>query len=281
MQEGETNLIRKLTAANRKDVIAMETGIEDDYVIRIFSELIKKDEMLGYFEGQSLVGIAGMTIYEGDVAVLGRLRTHSNYRGRGIASALMNQLKEKAFRSLNMNWVGYATEKNNIPGNRMARQLQMNLEAIVVSSRIIPGTVEGTIDTQSYRSDYSRESKKKYLEEYSVNEDLTFFPHSIYYPLPYVPNLTDDYLDSIEMFQNNMGSFIIMKEEKGATYLHVKVWNEKTLHSKELWQIVNAEAEKDARSIWIDLPTEQAKWLEAHSHQSIWHLYGIKKELVK
>ncbi len=281
MQEGETNLIRKLTAADRKDVIAMETGIEDDYVIRIFPKLIEQHDMLGYFEGPTLVGIAGMTIYEGEIAVLGRLRTHSNYRGRGIASALMNELKEEAFHSLNLNWACYATEENNIPGNRMARHLQMNLEAIVVSSRISPGTVEGTLDTQPYRSDYSRESKKKYLEEYSVNEDLDFFPHSIYYPLPYVPNLTDGYLDSIEMFQNHSGSFIIMKEEKGATYLHVKVWNERTLHSKELWQIVNAEAEKEARSIWIDLPTEQAKWLEAHSHQTIWHLYGKKKELVK
>lgn len=274
-------MIRKLTVADRKDVRAMETGIEDDYVIRIFSKLVEEDDMLGYFEGHKLVGIAGMTIYEGELAVLGRLRTHTNYRGRGIASALMNELKEEAFHSLNMSWAGYATEKNNLAGNRLARCLQMNLEATVVSSRLSPGTVEGTLDTQPYRSDFSRECKKNYLEELSVTEDLTFFPHSIYYPLPYVPKLTSGYLDSIEMFQNDFGTFILMKEEKGATYLHVKVWNEKTLHSKEFWEIVNAEAEREARSIWIDLPTEQAKWLEAHSHQNIWHLYGKKKELVK
>ncbi|WP_169525400.1 GNAT family N-acetyltransferase [Pseudalkalibacillus hwajinpoensis] len=272
-------MIRKLTAADIEEVTGMETGIEDDYVIRIFSKLIEENYMLGYFEAHTLVGIAGVTIYEGEVAVLGRLRTHKEYRGRGIASTLMNQLKKESFHSLDMDWVGYATEMNNIAGNRMARHLQMNLEAIVVSSRISPGAVEGTHDTQPYRSDFSRNSKKKYLEECSEKERLPFFPHSIYYPLPYVPKLTVGYLDSIEMFQNDLGSFMIMKEEKGASYLHVKVWNERTLHSKEMWQIVNAEAEREARSIWIDLPLDQANWLEAQSHQTIWHLYGKKRSM--
>ncbi|MBN8207973.1 GNAT family N-acetyltransferase [Bacillus sp. NTK071] len=270
-------MIRKLKAADIEDVIGMETGIEDDYVIRIFSKLIEEDYMLGYFEGDTLVGIAGITIFEEEVAVLGRLRTHMNYRGRGIASTLMKQLKEEAFHSLGMQWVGYATEKHNKAGNRLARNLQMNFEATIVSSRISPNAVAGTYDTQPYRFDFSRESKNKYLEEFSQNEDLPFFPHSIYYPLPYVPTLTTSYLDTIEMYQNDLGTFMIMKEEKGASYLHVKVWNERTLHSKEMWQIVNAEAEREARSIWIDLPTYQAKSLEAQSHQTIWHLYGIKR----
>lgn len=269
-------LIRSLEWNDIALVEEMPTGIEDDYVVRIIKRLIKEDEMAGYFEAGKLIGIAGMTLYEGEAAVLGRLRTHIDYRGKGVASALMNFLRKEAHHNSNVKWIGYATEEYNIAGNRLAPHLHMKLEAVIVSSRISPHTVSGDIVMSPFQKVTGTE-KKGLIEKEWENNSHSFFPYSIYYPLPFVPDLSSSYIDSTEIFVNEYGSFMMTKEEKGASYLHVKVSNETVLYSKEMWEIASTCASEEARTIWVDLPMKEAKWLEMKSHQTIWHLYGQKR----
>ncbi|WP_347549862.1 GNAT family N-acetyltransferase [Pseudalkalibacillus hwajinpoensis] len=267
-------MIRILTEADKEIVSSMETGIEDDYVIRIFLKLVEEDCVIGYFQDQMLVGIAGVTIFESEAAVLGRLRTHRNFQGQGIATMLMNRLKNDAFLEPGVTWTGYATERNNVPGNRLAKHLQMDLEASLVSSRISPGDVVGWNEELSFQHESSREEKRKCLIENDQCRKLSFFPYSIYYPLPYAPHLSHTYVDSLEMYRSDAGSFFLMKEEKGASYLNIKVWDEQVLYSKSMWEIVNEQAEQEARLIWVDLPSNLARSFEAKSHQTVWNLYG-------
>ncbi|MGA9290656.1 MAG: GNAT family N-acetyltransferase [Anaerobacillus sp.] len=270
-------MIRKLAAEDTDIVKKMKTGIEGDYVLRILHKLIEDDHILGYFEKGKLVGIAGMSIYENECAVLGRLRTHVEYRGRSIASKLMNHLRMEALENPNIVWTGYATEATNIAGNRLASSLSMNLEAVIVSTRISPGIVNGTNAGGPYRFEPSTKIKKKVLEIECAHLEFPFFPYSIYYPLPYVPDLTQLYLDNIELYTSKTGNFVIMREDKGASYLHLKVWNGQTLHCQEMWRIVNFIAQKEDRTIWVDLPKEQAYLFKTQSNQTIWHLYGQKR----
>ena len=256
----------------------MPTGIEDDYVIRIIHKLIQEEKMIGFFMKEKLVGIAGMTLFEGEATVLGRLRTHVDYRKNGIASALMNTLQNEAFDNPAVIWVGYATEDYNTGGNCLAKHLQMQLVTQIVSSRISPHSILG----QTVTSPFNRvpdEDKKATIEKYWKENVPSFFPYSIYYPLPYLPSLSSPYLEQIELFVNDDGGFIMVKEEKGASYLHVKVLNETTLYSKAMWDKVNAYAIEEARTIWVDLPIQHAEWLEPFSHQTIWRLYGQKRSL--
>lgn len=278
LMKGEKELIRTLEYEDIPLVKEMPTGIEDDYVIRIIHKLMQEEKIVGYFKKEMLVGIAGLTIFEGEAAVLGRLRTHSDFRKKGIASELMNTLQIEAFENPAIIWVGYATEDYNTGGNCIAPHLQMQLESQIVSSRISPHTIIGQTVTRSFNI-VTEENKKATIEKYWKESGQSFFPYSIYYPLPYLPSLSSTYLEQVELFANDTGGFMLVKEEKGASYLHVKVLNETTLYSREMWKMVNAYAIEEARTIWIDLPIQQAKWLEPYSHQTTWCLYGQKRSL--
>ncbi|WP_226657465.1 GNAT family N-acetyltransferase [Pseudalkalibacillus hwajinpoensis] len=271
-------MIRRLTSKDIPVVKEMPTGLEEDYVSRILHRLIEEETIMGYFHNEKLVGIAGMTMFEREAVVLGRLRTHVDYRNKGIASALMNTLKNEAFNHQMVTWVGYATEEYNTAGNRLAPHLEMHLEAKVVSSLVSPYVMMGQTTTEPFERVVTAD-KKTIIEKYWKKNKATFFPYSIYYPLPYLPILSPAYLNKVELFVNGSGGFMIMKEEKGASYLHLKVFNETTLYNKTMWDMVNAHASEEARTIWVDLPIQQAKWLEPYSHQTIWHLYGQKRSL--
>lgn len=271
-------LIRRLTSKDIFVIKEMPTGLEEDYVKRIVERLIKEETLMGYFHNEKLVGIAGMTIFEREAVVLGRLRTHVDYRNQGIASALMNTLQKEAFHHPQISWVGYATEEYNTAGNRLAPHLHMDLEAKVVSSRVSPYVMKGQNTTEPFERVESAD-KKTTIETYWKKNEAAFFPYTIYYPLSFLPILSPAYLNQVELYVNDHGGFMIMKEEKGASYLHLKVFNEITLWNKTMWEMVNAYASEEARTIWIDLPIQQAKWLEPYSHQTVWHLYGLKRSL--
>jgi GNAT superfamily N-acetyltransferase len=277
--KGEKVLIRRLENNDIPLIKEMPTGIEEDYVLRIIDSLVEEENMIGFFYNEKLVGIAGMTLFEEKYAVLGRLRTHTEYRKQGIASVLMKTLQHEALKKRTVSWVGYTTEGYNKGGNCLSPHLQMQLEATLVSSRISPYTVLGENITGPFKSIDAE--KKLIINRFWKTTEQSFFPYSIYYPLPDLPSLSPAYLEKVELFVNDREGFMMVKEDKGASYLHVIVLNKTTLYSKAMWDIINDYASEEARTIWIDLPREQAKWLAPYSHQTIWHLYGQKKEFVK
>lgn len=271
-------MIRTLTHYDYEHVKGMVTNIEDDYIIRIFSHLVEQDLLVGYFINSKLVGLAGLTIFEDEVAILGRLRTHVRYRGKGIATSLMEVLIDHAYKSDRVKWVGYATEKDNLSANSLSSKLNMVTKAEIISARVSPGTVIGVDSGGPFKKIDSLPSKQRKLAANAKESQFTFFPYAIYYPLPYIPDLSDLYISNIEMYSSKAGDFFLMRDEKGASYLHLKLFDLTLLKSKAMWKIVNRIAHEEQRTIWLDLPASHEDPLNDFQ-KTHWHLIGREREL--
>src|SRR5690625_5102553 len=119
-----TKIIRTLNVNDYHQVLSMETGIEDDYILPIFNRLIVYPNVLyGLFVDHQLVSFAGYTIYAKSYAMLGRLRSDLRYRGKGFATELMSYVMKEAFQRNQIKWVGANTQENNISAQRVLEKL--------------------------------------------------------------------------------------------------------------------------------------------------------------
>lgn len=252
----------------------MKTNIHNDYILRIFPRLVEQESLLGYFENDRLIGIAGLTVFENEIGILGRLRTDVTYRGRGIATSLMKELIQNAYMSDSMKWVGYATEMDNTPANELSKNVNMSIKSKLVSARVRPGEIAGMDDRLVFKSMTDPLMKRSELINSFEESKFSFFPYEIYYPLPYIPSLSNLYMEKLEMYSSGGGSFFLMRDEKGDSYLHVKLFNAHLLTSKPMWNIINKIANDEGRTIWIDLPKEHADLLEEPFQKTVWHLIG-------
>ncbi|WP_270179041.1 GNAT family N-acetyltransferase [Alkalihalobacillus sp. CinArs1] len=271
-------MIRYLTYSDYGQLKGMKTNIQDDYIVRIFPRLVENDSLVGYFEDDRLVGIAGLTTFENEIGILGRLRTDVDFRGRGIASSLMKTLMESAYSSSSIKWIGYATEKSNLPANQLSKKLNMMLTSTVVSARIRAGVIRGKVDSISFNKFQNPITKRSALSNSFQDSRFSFFPYEIYYPLPYIPVLSDVYIEKIELYSSEAGDFFLSREEKGDSYLHLKLFNPTLLNSKAMWTIVNNIASEEDRRIWIDLPLEHDHLLNKTFEKTFWHLIGQGRE---
>ncbi|WP_377888809.1 GNAT family N-acetyltransferase [Alkalihalobacillus sp. R86527] len=272
-------MIKYLTYSDYGLLENMNTNIRNDYILRIFPRLVQQESLIGYFENDRLIGIAGLTLFENEIAILGRLRTDVSYRGKGIATTLMKALIEKAYMTQSLKWVGYATEMDNIPANQLSKRLNMTRESILVSARVGPGIIHG-IEGQSRfnKRTNSRLKRSTVLKAFNENQ-FSFFPYEIYYPLPYIPSLSHLYIEKIELYSSEVGSFFLTREEKGDSYLHVKLFNPTLLKNKQMWNIINKIANDEGRTIWIDLPIEYEDLLGEAFQKTYWHLIGQGREM--
>lgn len=74
-------LIRALTKEDLPSLQAMETGIEDDYVIRVFERISTgNNKLFGLFSNDQLVSVGGLTVFAKQYAMLGRMRSDLRFR---------------------------------------------------------------------------------------------------------------------------------------------------------------------------------------------------------
>lgn len=261
----------------------METGIENDYIIRILSSLLDEEPVYGAFIDDELVGFASYGVYGNSFAILGRLRTAIPYRGLGIARQLLSHLIQIIKTNDKIEWVGLTTLDENIPVHRIAGKLGMDhissyYSCIMAHNQSIGGKIE-----QHWKEIVSLKEKSKIISQWfpSIEENtLKMFPYACYYPIKHDLRVLDDnYLNQCLMYRlDEKQRFIMaMRDEKRVPYFHIKYfWDDLYLH-KEILQRLIRQSKEENRLLWIDLSEAGYKNWENHnlfSSVEKWKLYG-------
>lgn len=280
--------IRVLNSTDHRYLATMQTNIEDDYVIQSFNNLIKGPNTLyGLFIDDQLASLAGYSVFAGQSAILGRLRSDIRFSGHGFATEIMAYIRDAAFKHPNIKWVGANTQAENKPSRRV-------LEKIGFTPNIPTyGGIASDISTlhsseTTWKEIHCLPSKKQWIEKTYITK-TRFFPYECYYPLPAVKELfTDATLDQWSFYENaDQTRVVIMKEDqKGRTFLHVIYPWDDIMQQKGLWETIaqahNNLMQKHGQdtSIWMDLTEKAVQSLpENHPFElpSPWILYSMER----
>lgn len=278
-------MIRQLSMEDRLVFERMETGIDDDYILRIFERLVNGNHRLfGMFEDERLVSVGGFTIFADQYAMVGRLRSDLHYRGRAFATTLMKYLIAEAFREPNVQWVGGNTQSDNLAAQRVLENAGLSRQTSLTNATASSiSTLIGGGETWHPISDSAK--KMEWIETLYIKEQRVF-PLECYYPFPATTALFKQAdLHSWRFFKSaSKDRIVILKnDQKGIDYLHmIYPWAD-LWHIDGLWETVALEfqafkAEEGADSaLWLDLTEEQKIELPQHypfDLPSPWLLYG-------
>ncbi|MBP1949959.1 GNAT family N-acetyltransferase [Virgibacillus litoralis] len=280
--------IRILNSDDFKHLEKMDTGIEDDYIKRIFNRLITgKNRLYGLFLDDQMVSLGGHSIYASRYAMLGRLRTDRRFMGNGFSTELMYHMMSKAFQINGIQWVGANTQEHNTPARRVMERIGL--------TPYIPQHAAQTKDTTALETgsepwtpvtDLQR--KKDWLKE-MYSTPISIFPYECYYSFPVSKDLFQEH-DLIKWSfyenQSKTRALITKTDQKKHHYLHaIYPWNDIT-SQEGLWETIANDYQQllnqteEETYIWMDLTKEQANALPIN-HQftlpSPWILYGIDK----
>lgn len=265
----------------------MQTGLEEDYVLRIFAHLVEDNNRLfGLFVKGSLVSVAGYTIYADQYAMLGRLRSDVRFRGKSYGTDILNYVKNQVAEHPNIYWVGANTEIHNIAAQKVLANV--DLPPLITLYAAQAKEIEGqTNHTETWNFVSSLERKKDLLEKTYLNSDFgkPIFPFQAYYPLPVSDKLfEEEYLRTWHFYENAEQTryLILWEEEKGDYYLHVTYpWNDFNEQTGFWTTIKNAFQEVKIREkdafVWLDLTPEDINKLpETHPFELPlpWVLHG-------
>ncbi len=169
-----------LTSEDFPYLEAMDTGIEDDYVMRIFHRLTTENHRLyGLFIDNEMVSMGGYTIFAGRYAMLGRLRSDRRFRGNNFATQLISYIMNEAFQVNGIQWVGANTQEYNIPARRVVEKLQLN-PYVMLHGAVTKDTSALETGAKSWNFIDSIERKKYWLKEVFLKSS-SIFPYECYY----------------------------------------------------------------------------------------------------
>ncbi|MCP8617664.1 GNAT family N-acetyltransferase [Salirhabdus salicampi] len=280
----DTLQIRQLQQSDLPSLEQMDTGIEDDYVIRIFSDLVKSErhEMYGLFRDENLVTIAGYSLFANHFAMLGRLRSDRRFTAKGYATELMKTVIEELKRKSFVKWIGANTQRNNISARKVLQKLGMQSHTTVYSSKLIhpkniygkPGPLWQTAETIT--------EKRAWLA--SVKESaLGMFPYECYYPFPYDYLLfSDEYLEGCTFYYNEEKSrfFILKEDRKDQWYLQfIYFWNDHFEQPGLIDTVIRAlNTYSSDYNLWVDFSEhayEHLPYKDAFDIQDPWMMHGF------
>ncbi|SEH38793.1 Acetyltransferase (GNAT) family protein [Halobacillus karajensis] len=280
--------VKQLTMEDYPALTKMDTGIEDDYVVRIFDRLVQSDmhELFGLFQSDQMLAIGGYSLFgDGKFAMLGRLRSDRRFQTKGNATELLKPIMERLKMNRRVNWIGANTHLGNLPARRVLEKLGIE-QGPVIHYLILtrPDLLSGHTPGSIWEPVHDLKKKYRLLTQLNKNE-LGTFPYECYYPLPFDYSLfTDEYLNDSSFYESpDRSRFIIIKKDtKKYDYSHVKYfWNdhyeqpgffETLLHH---WN-----NHPDHIGCWIDFSDHGFKnipELTAYDVQDPWILYGTWK----
>ncbi|GAA0317617.1 GNAT family N-acetyltransferase [Oceanobacillus sp. FSL W7-1293] len=281
--------IRQLLPSDKKLMENMQTGIEDDYIIRIFETLCTGNHVLfGLFYNNQLVSTAGYSIFASAYAMLGRLRSDIRYQGNGYSNRLTQYVLNQAFQTKGVEWAGANTQAHNTPAQKVLNKI--HLEKQTEFYGCTANKLDGIPDTKgAWREITDTEEKLKLLDTYHVKEH-TFFPLECYYPFPSSSKLFQaEQIKSWRFFQEGgLPPLIAKKDTKKKVYLHAVYPYKDLFQRRGLWNTI-AEAQhalqiqhpdKDVH-VWIDIPASIIDQLpDEHPFEldSPWLLYGMDRD---
>lgn len=273
----------------------METQLEEDYMLRVFDRLTSDGNALfGLFQDDTLVAVAGYTLFAGEFAMMGRLRSDSRYRKNGYGTLITEYIYNEAKQTDGIKWIGANTEKRNMPAQKVLKKLAVPHIATLYSAQADDlHSLINPEDTTEWQPVKSVSEKRRWIEQTYLNPhfDKAIFPYEAYYPFPARPALfTDDRLKEWLCFENSDASRVVFmwEEEKGKKYLHVVYpWSD-FMTQAGLFNLISKEFKKSqdtyqTEAIWLDLTEEEVELLpDNHPFElpSPWMLHGhfIKEE---
>ncbi|TCT18800.1 FR47-like protein [Melghiribacillus thermohalophilus] len=252
--------IKKLTLDDYEAFKKMDTGIDDDYVTRIFPDLVKHKHqgVYGLFHQGQMVSIAGYSIFGEHFAVLGRLRSDRRFLSKGYATRLVEHILGELEQMPQMKWVGANTQVPNWSARRVLEKLGLE-ETVTFYSAVLKerDQLQG-LDGNLWIPVESTEEKRKLFSTLSSRENqLGMFPYECYYPLPFHEALfSDEYLAESIVFRKEDGSrFFVMKEDqKGNVYAHLKYFWDDSFEQPGFWKTVLYALDEifTNHKLWID-----------------------------
>ncbi|AQQ52343.1 GNAT family N-acetyltransferase [Planococcus lenghuensis] len=279
--------IRLLTEEDSPVFDAMDTGIEEDYVKRIFSRLVSGDNRLyGLFVENHLASVCGYTVFAGHYAMIGRVRSDVRYRGKDLATKLSRYIVEEASKLPAIRWVGANTQEENKAARRVLEKIGLHQQARLygaTAADVSPLIAGG----DAWQEIHEMQRKQKWVNELYIKTGAVF-PYECYYLFPASWDLfQEDELANWSFFENatNDRVLITKKDVKGRTYLHtIYPWQD-LMEQPGLWETIDRAFQKlkteepDAETyIWMDLDEEAVRTLPDNQPfilPSPWTLYGI------
>ncbi|MBT2583422.1 GNAT family N-acetyltransferase [Planococcus sp. ISL-109] len=279
--------IRPLTGEDFQALQEMQTGIDDDYVIRVFDHISNgHNRLFGLFQDGHLASIGGYTIFAGSYVMLGRMRSDLRFRGLNLSTRLMAHVRNAALEHKGICFVGANTEESNIPAQRVLENIGLAKQSVLVAATAadVRGLESGAIP---WRKVESLEEKMRWLQAVYIRPGR-IFPFECYYPFPATADLfSKNQLTHWDFFENPAQDRVVIAKHdvKKYDYLHTLYpWND-LLEQPGLWETLRAPLEairKDSQEgafIWIDLTHEQVHKLpDGHPFDlsSPWFLYGTQ-----
>ncbi|TWT01453.1 GNAT family N-acetyltransferase [Planomicrobium sp. CPCC 101079] len=279
--------IRRLTFEDFPYLEAMETGIEDDYVKRIFKRLVttENNRLYGLFLDEQLASVCGYTIFTKHYAMLGRIRSDIRFRGRDLATQLTVHVRNEAFRLPHIHWVGANTQEENLAARRVLEKT-----GFIDYSPLYGATTKAVpnfgLPGLPWEEIFGLKQKKAWIDKLYIQTGA-IFPYECYYPFPASEELfCDAKLAEWSFYENPSGTRVLItkKDFKKYHYLHaIYPWDD-LMEQEGLWQRISGDYEKVASLtkeetyVWMDLTKHQAQSLpEGHPFKlpSPWMLHGV------
>src|SRR5699024_3920919 len=178
-----TKTIRRLHANDYSLYTTMDTGIENDYVGRVFQNLTTGGNILyGLFLDGQLASVGGYSIYREQYAMLGRLRSDRRYRGQDLATELMEHVIHEALNDDHIKWIGANTQEDNLPARRVLEKLGLPTHIMLHGAMTKDvSMLESGAPLWNPVTKLAR--KKEWLEKLFIQSE-GIFPYECFYPFP-------------------------------------------------------------------------------------------------
>ncbi|HSP21157.1 MAG TPA: GNAT family N-acetyltransferase [Planococcus sp. (in: firmicutes)] len=285
-------IIRKLSPEDFPAFDAMESGVEDDYVKRIFKDIAstERHQLYGLFVEGQLVSLCGLSVFAGSYAMIGRIRSDIRFRGQAFATRLTAYVIEEAQKRPNIRWIGANTQEANLPARRVLEKLGLQPYKPMI------GAIGQDVSLMEkgagvWSEMHSLVRKKIWIEQLYIKTGA-LFPYECYYLFPSTEGLfSDDKLAEWSFFENRTGDRVLILQHDFKAHYHLHViypWDD-LMEQAGLWETISAEYRKlasqygEETDIWMELTKEQAASLpEGHRFDfpSAWVLYGLENSPV-
>ncbi|WP_173915687.1 GNAT family N-acetyltransferase [Halobacillus sp. Marseille-Q1614] len=277
---------RKMTIEDLPAFQQMDTGIDDDYVLRIYDKLMDSptQELYGLFQNHQLLSVAGYSLFgKNQFAMLGRLRSDRNYRSKGYATQLLRPVINDLRKLPKLKWVGANTHVHNFSARRLLEKSGLSDGQISYYLTLTaPGKLSGHTRGERWKEIYETAAKRSYLLALSNNE-LGLFPYECYYPFPFDSSFfTNQYLQDSNLYVNlDRSRFVLIKnDQKKYNYSHVKYfWNDHYTQPGFFETLLHHWRENPKNiGCWIDFSTggyHNNPDLTPYEVQDPWIQYGL------
>lgn len=282
------NSIRQLNPEDLPLLETMKTGIEDDYILRVYSRISSgSSRMYGLFQERQLASIGGYTIFAKQYVMLGRMRSDLRFRGKNLSTQLMAYIMEQAFQLPAIQWIGANTQLDNASARRVMDKLNLD-EVSTLYSAISPTASSLETGGAVWTAVTDLSQKKAWIEQLYTKTGAVF-PYECYYTFPASEELfADANFAQWSFFENPEKDRVLItkKDYKREYYLHtIYPWDD-LMEQPGLWETISMAQHRLSKQVkteallWMDLSPIQVSQLPEHHTfdlPSPWLLYGTER----